>query len=372
MSPVEELEQKKAQVKQARKKVEFFGSQVVKGLTVSLAMLLFFQNKSNAQQNAPETDFSKNRLELFFNDSTIQNASTLERLAAYKKAYIAEFNRRAYLFMREKMLELKTANNDGKKRNRAKIKEICGADTKDITRYCMQFCTKMLEQVDKEMAQEYGASPVYGKMKEWMKSPQSCSGVDNDLRKEFAKNNIPVGKSLEQYFAQLEELGIRGPVIGVNKIRHVNKKTGAVSYSNHAVTYFAFKDEKGELQLKWISANRESENSNGHRHPYALFTYCGTSNQENLTYAYTKSMRVYESAMSDNSLYAQAREPEPVQIDVSGTAVNYVKPLNSEELPTSVAPSTSEQSVPDPTLQKLPKTQDTPNKQLRKTITRRL
>ncbi len=372
MSPVEELEQKKAQVKKARKKIEFFGSQVVKGLTVSLAMLLFFQNKTNAQQNVPETDFSKDRLELFFNDTTVQKMSTLERLAAYKRAYTAEFNRRAYLYLREMMLKLKAANKDGKTRNRAAIKQICGNDTKDITRYCMQFSTKMLEQVDKEMAQQYGTSPVYGQMVQWMKSPQSCKAVNDDLKKEFAKQNIPVGTSLEQYFAKLEELGIRGPVIGVNKIRHVNKKTGAISYSNHAVTYFAFKDEKGELQLKWISANRESENSNGHRHPYALFTYCGTSNQENLTYAYTKSMRTYESAMSDNSLYAQAREPEPIQIDVSSTALNYVKPLDGEEISTSVVPPASERSVTDPTQQNLPKAPDTSNKQMRKTITRRL
>ena len=373
MTTATELQKEREQVKAARKKITFFGSQVMKKLVFTLALAACWQNKAQAQlQNVPETDFSKNRLELFFNDSTVQKMSTLERLEAYKRAYVSEFSRRAYLYLRDKMLKLKAANNNGKTRNRAAIKQVCGKETKDITRYCMQFSTKMLREVDEQMSREYGTHPVYGQMVQWMKSPQSCQGVIDDLKRGFKQEHIPVGSSLEQYFAQLEAAGIRGPVIGVNRIRHVNKKTGKVSYSNHAVTYFAFKDENGDLQLKWISANRESENSNGHAHPYALFTYCGAANNEDLTFAYTKSAQLYESALQDNHYFAQAKEPETINVDISGA----VKNLNATSV-TNVSDlqQPSQPNVPhvgSPALKKTPDAPVAPHQQARKIIQRRL
>lgn len=367
MTTVADIQKEREQVKAARKKVTFFGSSVMKKLIFTLALASCWQNKAQAQlQNVPETDFSKDRLELFFNDSTVQNMSTIERLEVYKRAYAAEFTRRVYLRARDLMLKLKAANNDGKTRNRAAIKKICGNDTKDITRYCMQFDTKVCKQVDEEMSRQYGLQPIYGQMVQWMKSPQSCSGVNDDLRKAFVQQNIPVGNSLEKYFQKLDELGMRGPAIGINKVRHVNKN-GKVYYSNHAVLYFAFKDENGDLQLKWISANRESENSNAHSHPYALFTYCGAPSNENLTFAYTKSMKIYESALSDNNFYAQAKEAETLNIDISGavmpgqlSSATANAQQNSPQLPTN--------SVENPQLEKLPQA---PISQ-RKIISRRL
>jgi len=368
MTTVADIQKEREQVKAARKKVTFFGSSVMKKLIFTLALAACWQNKTQAQlQNVPETDFSKDRLELFFNDSTVQKMSTIERLEAYKRAYAAEFTRRVYLRAHDLMLKLKAANNNGKTRNRVAIKQICGSDTKDITRYCMQFVTKVCKLVDEEMSRQYGSQPIYGQMVQWMKSPQSCKGVIDNLTLEFPKQNVPIGhSSLEEYFKKTEELGMRGPAIGVNKVRHVNKN-GKVSYSNHAVLYFAFKNENGDLQLMWISANRESENSNAHAHPYALFTYCGAPSNENLTFAYTKSMKIYEGALSDNNFYAQAKEAETLNIDISGavmpgqlSSATTNAQQNSPQLPTG--------SVKNPQLEKLPQA---PISQ-RKIISRRL
>ena len=374
MTTATELQQQRAQVKAARKKVTFFGSQVMKKLVFTLALASCWQNKAQAQlQMYPETDFSKDRLELFFNDTTVQKMNTLERLEVYKRAYAAEFTRRVYLKARDLMLRLKAANNNGKTRNRAAIKQICGNDTKDITRYCMQFVTKVCKLVDEEMSRQYGSQPIYGQMVQWMKSPQSCKGVIDNLTLELPKKNVPIGhSSLKEYFQKTEELGMRGPAIGVNRVRHVNKKTGAVSYSNHAVLYFAFKNEDGDLQLMWISANRESENAERHAHPYALFTYCGAPNMQDLTFAYTKSAKLYEGALQDNHYFAQAKEPETINVDISGAVKNLnVTPIVDE----SVLQKPAQPNIPHvevPALKKKTDAPVAPRQQARKMIQRRL
>lgn len=319
MSDINEIQQKKAEVTATKKRVNFFNSHLIKSMIVLLATTMLVSNKIKAQQNmVPETDLSKNRLELFFNDSTTVGLNAIERAEAYKRAYMAEFMRRAYLFLRDNMLDLKSANNGRKTPNAPAVKRVCGKETADTHKYCMQFSTKLLKTVDQEMAREYGVAPMYAEICKIMTGPQSCQAVDHDLGASFKKNGLPIGKSgIEAYFAELEKQGLRGPVIGINKIKHVNKKTGKVYYTNHAVTYFAFKDENGDLQLKWISANRESENAPQHGHPYSLYTYCGFSDQQNLIYAYTKTSAMYSSVLAENSLFAQAENNRQLTVDVS-------------------------------------------------------
>lgn len=319
MTDINEIQLKKQEVAETKKRVKFHNSHLFRSLTVLLAAAMLVSHKMKAQQEfVPETDLSKNRLELFFNDSTTVGLNAIERAEAYKRAYMAEFMRRAYLFLRDNMLDLKSANNGRKTPNAPAVKRVCGKETADTHKYCMQFSTKLLKTVDQEMASEYGVAPMYAEICKIMTGPQSCQAVDHDLGISFKKNGLPIGKSgIEAYFAELEKQGLRGPVIGINKIKHVNKKTGKVYYTNHAVTYFAFKDENGDLQLKWISANRESENAPQHGHPYSLYTYCGFSDKQNLIYAYTKTSAMYSSVLAENSLFAQADAEKQLTVDVS-------------------------------------------------------
>ena len=319
MTDINEIQLKKQEVAETKKRVKFHNSHLFRSLTVLLAAAMLVSHKMKAQQEfVPETDLSKNRLELFFNDSTTVGLNAIERAEAFKRAYIAEFNRRVYLLALESMQYLKDANKGRKVPNAREVKRICGNETADTKLYCMQFATKMPKIVDEKMAKEYGSEPIFAEICKIMTGPQSCKAVDHDLGAASRKNDLPVGKSdILSYFIELEKRGLRGPVIGINKVRHVNKKTGKVYYTNHAVIYFAFKDENGDLQLKWISANRESENAPQHSHPYSMYTYCGFSDKQNLIYAYTKTSAMYSSVLAENSLFAQAENNKQLTVDVS-------------------------------------------------------
>lgn len=341
MSDINEIQLKKQEVAETKKRVKFHNSHLFRSLTVLLAAAMLVSHKMKAQQDfVPETDLSKNRLELFFNDSTTVGLNAIERAEAYKRAYMAEFMRRAYLFLRDNMLDLKSANNGRKTPNAPAVKRVCGKETADTRKYCMQFSTKMLKTVDEQMAREYGVDPMFAEICQIMTGPQSCKAVDHDLGASFKKNGLPIGKSdIEAYFAELEKQGLRGPVIGINKIRHVNKK-GQVYYTNHAVTYFAFKDENGDLQLRWISANRESENAPQHSHPYSLYTYCGFSEQQNLIHAYAKTSTMYNSVLAGNSLYAKAEDEKLLTADASPMHKQPIMETGNQQLSNSLGLNT--------------------------------
>ncbi len=154
MAEINDILQRKQDLAEHKSQVHFLRSRLGKAIIVLLAMTMTYAQKARAQEK------SENRIEQFFTDCRSNDMNTVQMMKGFTYSYLAEFNRRAAAYAKQKMLEIKAAKAKGTRAKVQKLHEICGKGVVS-NKYCIDFATAILEAVDVQMAKEYGIAPIY-------------------------------------------------------------------------------------------------------------------------------------------------------------------------------------------------------------------